>query len=69
MEKLMCLIAKCFKSVHIINKLQGLKVNRSRKQILKVSFEQKTSENIFVFLPYLSKMGQIKKMQIIIHIR
>ena len=43
-------------------------VSISRKQILKFSFEPKTNKNIFVFLPYLSKMGQIKKqtqMQII----
>jgi hypothetical protein len=28
-----------------------LKVNKSQKQILKFSFEPKTNENIFVFLP------------------
>ena len=45
-----------------------LKVSKSRKQILKFSFEPKTNKNIFVVLPYLSKMGQMKnkQMQIII---
>ena len=28
-----------------------IKVSKSRKQILKFSFESKTNENIFVFLP------------------
>ena len=42
-----------------------LEVSKSRKQILKFSFELK-NEGIF-FLPQLSKIGQIKKqMQIII---
>ena len=39
---------------HEVNKV---KVNKSRKQILKFSFDPK---NIFVFL---SKMGQIKKQR------
>ena len=43
-----------------------VKVSKYQKQILKFSFEQKMNENIFVFLPYLSKMGQTnKKLQII----
>ena len=42
-------------------KLNYPKVSKSRKQILKFSFEPKTNKNFFVFLPYLSKMGQIKK--------
>ena len=32
-------------------KISSLKVSKSRKQILKFSFEPKTNKNIFVFLP------------------
>ena len=39
-----------------------LKVSKSQKQILKFSFEPKTKENIFVFLPQPQKRGQIKKI-------
>jgi hypothetical protein len=36
-------------------------ISQSWKQILKFSFEPQRNENIFVFLPYISKMGQIIK--------
>ena len=36
------------------------------KELLAVFIWTKKTENIFVFLPYLPKIGQIKKMQIII---
>ena len=45
-----------------------LKVSKSQKQILKFSSELKMNENIFVFLPWLSKMGQIKKTNANYHI-
>ena len=38
-----------------------VKVSSTRKQILKFSVEPKIEQNVFVFLPLLSKMDQIKK--------
>ena len=40
---------------NFFNNGSKLKVSKSRKQILKFSFEPKKNENIFVFLPKLQK--------------
>ena len=53
-----CMLAKNSKKGKQTARL--LKVSKSRKQISKVSWT-KIDRNKFVFLPLLSKMGQVKK--------
>ena len=57
----MSAVKKYVKRRHTYIEIPMLKVSYFQNDFWMSSFEPKTNENISLFLPYLSKIGQIKK--------